>query len=280
MTTPVVRWISTGRPELDAILGGGLPAGRLIELFGNRNAIRSILLPMVDRVPSHCVDSSVDAVTMLDLVRTLIRSRTPTLIVVDADALVKAYGYTDRLLSKSVREFCTSATRVGHTVVFVRAARPLESPGPVQWWEHGDRRPIEHQTGNALKFYSSVRAQITVVDDGIRVKTYKNKLHPPFKVVVLLPQIRETGPVVELIHLQPSASDLEFEALRNRIVADSLRSSGVSFKTVDQTSPGPGRPVRGHLDEAPERLHCSFDLAFDNDDDDPMLDLYSHIHDK
>jgi len=40
-TAPPVEYLSTGHPDLDYVMGGGLPAGRVIELFGNPSGGKS-----------------------------------------------------------------------------------------------------------------------------------------------------------------------------------------------------------------------------------------------
>jgi len=220
--------ISTGSLALDIALGvGGIPRGRIIEMYGPESSGKTTLalnvmaqaqmlgdtVAMIDA--EHAFDppwaklNGVDVDNMLlaqpttaeeslEIVDTLIRSNEVKVIVIDSVAALtpKAelegnmgdshMGLMARLMSQAMRKLTSNILRTNTTVIFINQIRMKIG---VMFGN-----PETTSGGNALKFYASVRLDIRrrqyLKKDGcepygttMKVKTVKNKVAPPFKIV-------------------------------------------------------------------------------------------------
>ena len=219
--------ISTGSLGLDLALGvGGLPAGRMIEIYGPEASGKTTLAlhAIASAQKSGKVAAFVDAEHALDasyaqklgvsldhlfvsqpdsgeqaleITEALVQTGGVGLVVVDSVAAlvpqVEIDGSMDdlqvgaqaRMMSKAMRKLTRIVSRTGCTVIFINQLRQkigvMFGPSTVT------------TGGNALKYYCSLRLEVRrigAVKDGqeiignrTRVKTVKNKLAPPFRVV-------------------------------------------------------------------------------------------------
>jgi recombination protein RecA len=223
-----VEWLNTGSIGLNQALGGGWAKGRIVELFGWESSGKSTLalhasaecqkegkvVAYIDMEhaldPFYAealgVDTSEksglwylsqpdDGETALEIVREFAKSDEVGLIVVDSvsallpraviagEAGDQKIGLLARLMSQMVPTLIAPAKKSGAVIMFIGQLR--EKIG-ISW---GD--PSVTTGGNALKFYSSQRAQVArsgqdkdgdeIVANGTRVKVIKNKVAPPFK---------------------------------------------------------------------------------------------------
>ncbi|KKT07864.1 MAG: Protein RecA [Candidatus Nomurabacteria bacterium GW2011_GWB1_43_20] len=201
--------ISTGSIGLDYALGvGGLPRGRIVEIFGPESSGKTTLtLHVVAEAQKmggicafvdaeHAMDPeyakklgvNIDELLIsqpdtgeqaLEIVESLVRSGKIDVIVVDSVAA----GKQARLMSQALRKLTAIVANSKTIVIFINQIRmqigvmfgnPETTPG-----------------GKALKFYTSVRLDIRriaqikkgdeVVGSRTRVKVIKNKVAAPFK---------------------------------------------------------------------------------------------------
>src|SRR3990167_6064564 len=150
-----VEAISTGSLGLDIALGvGGLPRGRVIEIYGPESSGKTKLaLHTRAEIEGEMGDSHV--------------------------------GLQARLMSQSLRKLTGSISRSRCMVIFINQLRMKIGV------MYGN--PETTTGGNALKFYASVRLDIRrtgqikdrdeIVGNATRVKVVKNKVAPPFKQV-------------------------------------------------------------------------------------------------
>jgi RecA/RadA recombinase len=143
-----VSWLPTRWPELDAVLGGGLPLGRLVEVSGRAAA-------------EFVAQLGGNEVTHLDA----------ALRLADAGRIVTVPVPTDlevppSQVSRYARQLCSVAARSGALVVFVRPERSHEVDvvGPI-------------------RFYASIRLVVERAGAELVVRVVKNKLAPPFQTV-------------------------------------------------------------------------------------------------
>ncbi len=225
--TPKIDVISTGSLNLDLALGvGGVPMGRVIEIFGAESSGKTTLsLQIVAEAQrkggacafidaEHALDINyaralgVNAEELLisqpdhgeqalEIAEVLVRSGAVKVIVVDSVAALvpKAElegnmgdsmpGLQARLMSQALRKLTGAIHKSDCVVVFINQMR--EKIGVM----FGS--PKTTSGGNALKFYASVRLEISRVgaikrgEENIgnqtRVKVVKNKVAPPFRQV-------------------------------------------------------------------------------------------------
>ena len=222
---PKIDAISTGSLSLDLILGvGGVPLGRVVEIFGSESSGKTTLalhiiaeaqkkggaVAFIDA--EHALDVSyarslgvnVEELLIsqpdhgeqaLEIADMLVRSNAVKIIVVDSVAALvpKAElegnmgdvtpGAQARLMSQALRKLTGAIHKSDCVVVFINQTR--EKIGVM----FGS--PKTTSGGNALKFYASVRLEITrvggikrgeeTIGNRTRVKVVKNKVAPPFR---------------------------------------------------------------------------------------------------
>ena len=221
-TTVNIEAISTGSLGLDLALGiGGLPKGRIIEVYGPESSGKTTLaLQVVASAQKkegicafidaeHALDpayakklgvnleSQPDAGEQaLEIADTLVKSGAVDVLVVDSVAALvpKAelegdmgdshMGLHARLMSQALRKLTSSISRSNAMVIFINQIRMKIG---VMFGS-----PETTTGGNALKFYASVRLDIRrigqikdkdqIVGKQTRVKVVKNKVAPPFKI--------------------------------------------------------------------------------------------------
>ncbi|HPJ72506.1 MAG TPA: recombinase RecA, partial [bacterium] len=221
-----VETISTGTLALDSALGiGGVPRGRVVEIYGAEASGKTTLaLQIVANAQKnggvaafidieHAVDpayartigvnlddllisqpdSGEDA---LNIAETLVRSNAVDVIVIDSVAALVPraeiegeigdthVGLQARMMSQALRKLTAAISKSKTCCIFINQIRmkigvmfgnPETTPG-----------------GRALKFYSSVRINMTrigyvknsageVIGSRTRAKVVKNKMAPPFR---------------------------------------------------------------------------------------------------
>jgi recombination protein RecA len=223
-----IESIPTGSLSLDIALGiGGLPKGRIVEIFGPESSGKTTLAlhvvaeaqkkggacAFVDAEhaldPSYAKKLGVNLEDLLisqpdageqalEIADTLVRSGAIDVLVVDSVAALvpKAelegemgdshMGLQARLMSQALRKLTASISRSQTLVIFINQIRMKIG---VMFGN-----PETTTGGNALKFYASVRLDIRrigqikerdeVVGNQTKVKVVKNKVAPPFKVVI------------------------------------------------------------------------------------------------
>ena len=212
--------ISTGSIGLDYALGvGGLPKGRIIEIYGPESSGKTTLaLHVVAEAQKkggiaafidaeHAFDRfyaaklGVDVENLLisqpdygeqalEIAENLIRSGAIDVIVVDSVAALTPkseiegeMGDSKMVMSQAMRKLTATINKTGCVCIFINQLR--EKIGVM----FGN--PETTTGGNALKFYSSVRIdirKISQIKDGenvmgsrVKVKVVKNKVAPPFR---------------------------------------------------------------------------------------------------
>jgi len=223
--TPQVEVISTGSVSLDLCLGvGGVPLGRVVEIFGAESSGKTTMtLHLIAEAQRRGgVAAFIDAEHALDvnyarklgvnveellisqpdhgeqaleIAEVLVRSGAVKVIVIDSVAALvpkaelegnmgdSAPGAQARLMSQALRKLTGAIHKSDCVVVFINQIR--EKIGVM----FGS--PKTTSGGNALKFYASVRMEISrvgsikkgeeVIGNRTRVKVVKNKVAPPFR---------------------------------------------------------------------------------------------------
>lgn len=221
-----IETISTGSIGLDYALGvGGVPRGRVTEIFGAESSGKTTLAIHViaeaqknggvcaiidaehafDRFYAESLGVDVNNLWIaqpdngeqaLEIAEQLINSGAVDVLVIDSVAALtpkaeiegemgdKNVGLQARLMSQAMRKLTGSISRTRTCCIFINQTRDKIGSmyGPAQ----------TTTGGNALKFYSSVRIEITpssVLKDNddkpigrvAKVKVVKNKVAPPFK---------------------------------------------------------------------------------------------------
>ncbi len=216
--------VSTGSLGLDIALGvGGLPRGRIIEIYGPESSGKTTLtLQVIAEMQKlggtaafidaeHALDPTYAAKLgvnvnellvsqpdtgeqALEIADMLVRSGSVDVVVVDSVAALtpKAeiegemgdshMGLHARLMSQALRKLTANIKRSNTLVIFINQIRMKIG---VMFGNP------ETTTGNALKFYASVRLDIRrigsikkgeeVIGSETKVKVVKNKVAPPFK---------------------------------------------------------------------------------------------------
>ena len=210
--------ISTGSLTLDLALGiGGLPRGRITEIFGPESSGKTTLaLHCIAEAQKkggiaafidveHALGVDIDSLLVsqpdtgedaLEITEALVRSGAIDIIVVDSVAALapKAeiegdmgsshVGLQARLMSQALRKLAGSISKLNCVAIFINQLR--EKVGIV----YGN--PEITPGGRALKFYSSVRIDVRkgeaikngteLIGSRTKAKVVKNKIAPPFKV--------------------------------------------------------------------------------------------------
>ena len=216
-----IQVVSTGSLGLDVALGvGGLPRGRVIEIFGPESSGKTTLtLQVVAEMQKlggtcafidaeHALDTSYaeklgvklsdilisqpdTGEQALEIVDSLVRSGAVVDSVaalvpkaeIEGDTGDSLPGLQARLMSQALRKLTASINRTNCTVIFINQIRMKIG---VMFGS-----PETTTGGNALKFYASVRLDIRrtgsikkgeePIGNETRVKVVKNKVSPPFK---------------------------------------------------------------------------------------------------
>ncbi len=222
--------VSTGSLGLDIALGiGGLPRGRVVEIYGPESSGKTTLtLQVIAQAQKnggsaafidaeHALDPAyaeklgvnIDDLVVsqpdtgeqaLEIADMLVRSGAFDVVVIDSVAALtpKAeiegemgelqVGLQARLMSQALRKLTGNIKRSNCMVIFINQLRmKIGNMMPGQ-------SPETTTGGNALKFYASVRLDIRrigaiksgdeIVGNQTKVKVVKNKMAPPFKVVL------------------------------------------------------------------------------------------------
>ena len=224
---PKIEVISTGSLGLDLALGvGGLPRGRIVEIFGSESSGKTTLalqaIAEAQRAGGVCafIDAEhaldvgyarqlgvrIDEMLIsqpdhgeqaLEIAETLVRSGAVSVVVVDSVAALvpkaelegdmgdQQPGMQARLMSQALRKLTGAIHRSDCIVLFINQIRMKIG---VMFGS-----PKTTSGGNALKFYASVRLEVTrvgsikrgeeAIGNQTRVKVVKNKVAPPFREV-------------------------------------------------------------------------------------------------
>src|SRR5664280_2635190 len=214
-----IEVISSGSLGLDIALGvGGLPRGRVVEIYGPESSGKTTLAlhtiaeaqklggicafidaeHALDPVYARKLGVNVDDLLIsqpdageqaLEIADTLVRSGAVAALVprseLEGEMGDVQPGSQARLMSQALRKLTASISKSRTMVVFINQIRMKIGV------MYGS--PETTSGGNALKFYASVRLDIRrigaikerdeVVGNQTRVKVVKNKLAPPFKQV-------------------------------------------------------------------------------------------------
>jgi len=191
---------STGSLGLDIALGiGGLPKGRVVEVYGPESSGKTTLtlhvIAEAQKMGGTCQPDTGEQA--LEIADTLVKSEGIDLLVIDSVAALvpraelegemgdSLPGLQARLMSQALRKLTSSISKTNTMVVFINQLRMKIG---VMFGS-----PETTTGGNALKFYSSVRLDIrrigaikdkdNIIGNQTRVKVVKNKMAPPFKQV-------------------------------------------------------------------------------------------------
>ena len=197
--------ISTGSLSLDIALGiGGLPRGRIIEIYGPESSGKTTLalhcIAEAQKAGGFAADSLIisqpdTGEQALEITESLARSGAIDVIVIDSVAALVPraeiegemgdahVGLHARLMSQALRKLASVISKSNCVAIFINQLR--EKVGVI----YGN--PEVTTGGRALKFYASVRLDIRKIEtlkvDGeiigsrTRAKVVKNKVAPPFK---------------------------------------------------------------------------------------------------
>src|SRR5215212_4425606 len=171
-----IEVVSTGSLGLDLALGvGGLPRGRVVEIYGPESSGKTTLTLQVIAEMQKVGGTAafIDAENALDT------SYAAKL----GEMSEPQMGLQARLMSQALRKLTGNIKRTNTLVIFINQIRMKIG---VMFGN-----PETTTGGNALKFYASVRMDIRrigaikngeeVVGNQTRVKVVKNKVAPPFR---------------------------------------------------------------------------------------------------
>jgi recombination protein RecA len=198
--------ISTGSLTLDAAIGiGGLPRGRMIEIFGPAASGKTTIALQAVPIYAQALGIKLDELLIsqpdageqaLEIAEILTRSGGIDIFVIDSVAALVPraeiegemgdahVGLQARLMSQALRKLTSVISRSKTCAVFTNQIRMRIG---VMWGN-----PETTPGGLALKFHATVRLDIRriasikkgdeVIGNRTRVKVVKNKLAPPFKL--------------------------------------------------------------------------------------------------
>lgn len=224
-TNNKTKTITSGRPDLDAILGGGYSCGHVIEIVGwEASGKTGLALECVREVQKaggtvgyidseHALDNdycekvgvNLDELMFaqpdygeqaFSIARVLIGSGELDLLVFDSVAAMipqaelegetgeSKMGLHARMMSQGLKQIIGVANSTSTTVIFINQFRESMAM-------YGAKN--KPTGGNSLKFYAKQRLEVKgkeklkVGEDVIgfkqQIKTIKNKIYPPFKVI-------------------------------------------------------------------------------------------------
>jgi recombination protein RecA len=221
-----IEVIPTGSLSLNAALGiGGFPKGRIVEIYGGeasgKTTIAISTMAQAQKMGGRCAfidaehafdPSYAEALGVkiddmyivqpdygeqgLEIADRLVLSGAYAVVVIDSVAALvpkaeiegemgdSKMGLHARLMSQALRKMTATISKTNTIVIFINQLR--EKIGIV----YGS--PYVTTGGNALKFYASVRLDVSkagLLKDGdesfgnkVKVKVAKNKVAPPFKI--------------------------------------------------------------------------------------------------
>jgi recombination protein RecA len=197
-----VEAIPTGALSLDLALGiGGMPRGRIVEVFGPESSGKTTL---VYHVNAQRLGVNIDELLVsqpdygeqaLEIADMLVRSGAVDVVAIDSVAALtpraelegqmgdQTVGVQARMMSQAMRKLAGNLNRTSTLCLFVNQIR--EKVGVM----FGS--PETQPGGRALKFYASQRLDIRrietlkegteAVGNRVRVKVVKNKVAAPFR---------------------------------------------------------------------------------------------------
>ena len=273
-----VEAIPTGSLALDAALGiGGVPKGRIIEIYGLESSGKTTLAEAqkrggevafvdaehaLDPVYAAALGVDIDNLLVsqpdtgeqaLEITDALVRSGAVDAVVVDSVAALVPkqeiegemgdtfVGLQARLMSQALRKLAGTINKTNCVVIFINQLRMKIGV------MYGN--PETTTGGNALKFYASVRLDVrrieaikeggNVIGNKTRVKVVKNKVAPPFKEAVF-----------DIMYGQGISKWSELIDLA--VQMDIIQKSGSWFSMGDDRI-GQGKDsVKAYLQERPE----------------------------
>jgi recombination protein RecA len=278
-----IESIPTGSLALNIALGiGGVPKGRVVEIFGAESSGKTTMALQIAAEAQklggavafidaeHALDVNyaknlgvkIDELLIsqpdhgeqaLEIAETLVRSGAISVVIVDSVAALvpKAElegdmgdslpGLQARLMSQALRKLTGAIHKSDCIVIFINQIRMKIG---VMFGS-----PKTTSGGQALKFYSSVRLEITrigsikkgdeVLGNRTRVKVVKNKVAPPFRQV-------------EFEIYYGLGVDREAELIDMGVTSGIVRKSG-SWYSIDRDRLGQGKEnSRQFLKENPE----------------------------
>ena len=211
--------MSTGIPELDAVLGvGGIPMGKIVEIYGPDGAGKTALalhiakqaqnamyidadhglspvqladcenlyLLAVDKL-EDALQAVIDAAPAFDVIVLDTLTALPTKIALSMEMGDFENGATAKLLSRALPRLISTLDKNGCTLVIVNQLRTNSTI------TFGN--PEKVPGGNALKHYAAMRLDVRRVDfvkiggkitgQKIRIKAVKNKCAAPMRETVI-----------------------------------------------------------------------------------------------
>src|SRR6266853_1069436 len=208
-----VQVVSTGSLGLDIALGvGGLPRGRVVEIYGPESSgTTTLTLSVIAQAqkmggtaafidaenaldPQYAAKLGVKIEELLisqpdtgeqalEIADMLVRSGSVDVIVIEGEMGEPQMGLQARLMSQALRKLTSNIKRTNTLVIFINQIRMKIG---VMFGN-----PETTTGGNALKFYASCRLDIRrigsikrgdeVIGSETRVKVVKNKVAPPFR---------------------------------------------------------------------------------------------------